>query len=153
MNKSVIKKTKQLGINPGTARHRLVRDLVFDFICALNINRCFQCGEPMTKDNYSIEHKIPWLDSSDPKGLYFDLNNIDYSHLKCNIGAARSNTPDQLQGYKIMANKRRKHPPKGKSWCSTCKDYLPITSFTKCKARWDGLHNECRECRSVRRTK
>jgi hypothetical protein len=37
----------------------------------------------------SIEHKIPWLDSEDPKDLFFNLNNIAFSHLTCNVKAAR----------------------------------------------------------------
>jgi len=43
----------------------------------------------MSRDTFSIEHKIPWLDSSDPVGLYFDLNNISFSHHSCNVRAAR----------------------------------------------------------------
>lgn len=36
-----------------------------------------------------IEHKIPWLDSDKPKELFFDLENIGFSHLSCNIKARR----------------------------------------------------------------
>lgn len=40
-------------------------------------------------DELSIEHKTPWLDSEDPKALFFDLNNIAFSHLSCNVSAAK----------------------------------------------------------------
>ncbi len=43
----------------------------------------------MSRETFSIEHIVPWLDSDDPKGLFFDLNNIAFSHLSCNVGAAR----------------------------------------------------------------
>lgn len=49
-----------------------------------------------TVEELSIEHKTPWLNSNNPKELYFDLNNIAFSHLSCNIGARR--------------NKETKHP-------------------------------------------
>lgn len=84
-----MKKQEQLGINPGTASNRLVKDILFKFVTDAG-HVCFRCGLPMTRQNFSIEHKIAWLDSADPVGLYFDLNNIAYSHLKCNVEAARS---------------------------------------------------------------
>lgn len=36
----------------------------------------------MTIDTFSIEHKEPWLHNS-PE-LFWDLENITYSHKKCN---------------------------------------------------------------------
>lgn len=46
-------------------------------------------GEKIQRNNLSIEHKIPWLNSENPQGLFFDLQNIAFSHLSCNVGAAR----------------------------------------------------------------
>ena len=43
----------------------------------------------MDRETFSIEHKTPWLDSGDPIGLYFDLDNISFSHLSCNCRASR----------------------------------------------------------------
>lgn len=83
------KKANQLGMNPSTARHRLIKDVLFKLICETGNNKCFQCGEPMERDTFSIEHKTPWLDSDNPIELYFDLENISYSHLSCNVASAR----------------------------------------------------------------
>ena len=47
----------------------------------------------MTRETFSIEHLKPWLDSNDPVGLYFDLDNISFSHLSCNISDARKLEP------------------------------------------------------------
>ena len=88
--KSKIKKTEQLGINPSTAQGRLVKDLLWDFICKADLHLCCKCGKEMTRETFSIEHIIPWLDSSDAPSLFFDLNNIGYSPLSCNAGDARS---------------------------------------------------------------
>lgn len=83
------KKTLQLGMNPSTASGRLVKDILFDFVDKSGAI-CHQCGEKMTRDTFSIEHKVPWLDSEDPVSLYFDLDNIAFSHLICNTKASRN---------------------------------------------------------------
>lgn len=84
------KKQQQLGINPSTASGKLVRDILYKFILELDLNNCYHCKLPMTRETFSIEHKIPWLDSEDPIKLYFDLENISFSHQSCNSSAARS---------------------------------------------------------------
>jgi len=82
-------KIKQLGINPSTASNRLVKDLLFYFICESGRNKCYRCGEEMKRKDFSIEHKEAWLHSNNPKDLFFSLDNISFSHLKCNVSAAR----------------------------------------------------------------
>lgn len=83
------KKRQQLGMNPSTARSRLVQDVLWMLIEKSGMNVCHQCGEPMCRDTFSIEHKDPWLDSDDPIAMYFDLQNVGFSHQGCNSGAAR----------------------------------------------------------------
>lgn len=80
------KKAKQLGMNPSTASGRLVKDLLFSFV---KDRPCYRCGNPLTRDTFSIEHVVPWLDSDDPVKNYFDLANIDFSHSSCNYAEAR----------------------------------------------------------------
>ena len=88
------KKAFQLGMPHGTAHNRLRKEIIFSLIKRLKENFCFQCGaEITTLRELSIEHKIPYLDSEDPKKLFFDLDNIAYSHLSCNVAAARSKEP------------------------------------------------------------
>lgn len=83
------KKKMQLGMNPSTAANRLVKDVLWKLIVQTNQDICCKCGEPMSRETFSIEHVIPWLDSEDPVGLYFDLENISFSHLRCNVEDAR----------------------------------------------------------------
>ena len=83
------KKKQQLGMNPSTASGRLVKDLLWNFVETTGQSACCKCGEPMSRETFSIEHTTPWLDSDDPVGLYFDISNISYSHLRCNIETAR----------------------------------------------------------------
>jgi hypothetical protein len=84
------KKSKQLGMPIGTASNRLRKLIMFDLLKRLNLNVCFQCEEEIKDvENLSIEHKIPWLGSENPTNLFFDLSNIAFSHLSCNVGMAR----------------------------------------------------------------
>ena len=90
MNNSTRKKKEQLGINPSTASAVLKKNLMFRMARQLGDDYCFHCGARIcTVQEFSIEHKVPWLDSDDPEGLFFDLNNIAFSHLRCNIQAAK----------------------------------------------------------------
>lgn len=85
------KKTKQLGMAIGTASHRLRMDLLWAFVCGADIV-CHRCGEEMTRETFSIDHKDDWLDSDDPVERFFDLKNISFSHFSCNYRAARKPT-------------------------------------------------------------
>tara|TARA_R100000306_G_scaffold61585_1_gene64617 strand:- start:5 stop:403 length:399 start_codon:yes stop_codon:yes gene_type:complete len=84
------KKTKQLGMNPGTASNRLRKLILFSFAQKLGFNWCYQCATEI-KDisKFTIEHKRPWLDSENPHEVFFDLDNIAFSHASCNYSAAR----------------------------------------------------------------
>ena len=83
------KKKEQLGMNPSTASNRLVKDVLWSLIVQTKQHICCKCNQSMTRETFSIEHVKPWLDSNDPVGLYFDLDNISFSHLSCNIADAR----------------------------------------------------------------
>ena len=102
-----ITKKEQLGIDPGTAQYRLVKDILFDLI---KDRPCYRCGEIMTRETFSIEHKVPWLHSENPIELFFDLENIDFSHLKCNSKSKRINRKykDKDEQRKHFTNVARK---------------------------------------------
>ena len=82
-------KKRQLGMDAGTASNRLVKDLLWNFIVQSGEGYCHHCGEPMTRKTFSIEHIEPWLHSKDPRGLFFSIDNISFSHRSCNFSAAR----------------------------------------------------------------
>lgn len=84
------KKAEQLGMPQGTAQNRLRKMILFDILVKSCKATCHQCGNQIYDiDDFSIEHKIPWLDSEDPIKLFFDLDNIAFSHLSCNARAGR----------------------------------------------------------------
>lgn len=104
------RKQEKLGMNPSTASGRLVKDLLFDFAIKAG-HKCYRCGKELTRDTFSIEHKESWLHSENPLKVYFDIDNIAYSHLKCNSEA-------------------RERRPEFKAKCGTNSKY---TSGCKCK--------------------
>lgn len=84
------KKLLQLGMPIGTASNKLKKDIMLHLLKLLGANVCHHCNKLIdTADELSVNHKIDWLDSSRPKELFFDLDNIAFSHLSCNVGAAR----------------------------------------------------------------
>ena len=84
------KKTKQLGMNFSTAQGRLRKNVMFALMIRCGLNNCHQCGEKIENpEDLSIEHKIPWLDSEIPRKLFWDLDNLAFSHLSCNSAASK----------------------------------------------------------------
>jgi hypothetical protein len=82
------KKTKQLGMNFSTANGRLIRNILFNLVQKSNLDYCFHCAAQIESiKDFSIEHKIPWQDNDIV--LFWDLNNIAFSHKKCNYRMGR----------------------------------------------------------------
>lgn len=107
------KKSEQLGMPHGTASGRLRKMILFHLLKKLGDNVCFQCkGSIESIEDLSIEHKIPWLDSSDPPALFFDLENIAFSHLSCNVTARNIQrkylTTDDKANAKRVQNRESK---------------------------------------------
>jgi hypothetical protein len=130
--------SNQLGMPRGTAANRLRKLVLFDVLKRHNENICYQCGEQIeSADVLSIEHKKPW-ENVDVK-LFWDLSNIAFSHLLCNIKAARP-------GQKGKTSPRRIGVPEGQSWCRTHKKFLSVESFSKHNQTWNGIKRDCKEC-------
>ena len=107
MTNSNKKKNVQLKMSYGKANNNLRKAIMFQMIQKAGLDICFQCGKKIeTINELSIEHKIPWLDSDDPVKLYFDLDNIAFSHLKCNAGAAIRPTKGNRKHPSIFAYQR-----------------------------------------------
>jgi hypothetical protein len=88
------KKDTQLGMAHGTANNKLRKLLLFKYVTKCGENICFRCGGIIDNiDNFSIDHKQAWLNSEDPVGLYFSLDNIAFSHLDCNVNESKVGRP------------------------------------------------------------
>jgi hypothetical protein len=126
-------KSDFLGMPFGTASNRLKKNLMFSLAQKLGLTKCFQCGEEIkSPKDLSIEHKLPWFEAS--QDLFWDLDNVAFSHTGCNYSAAR----------KAL----KKKGPGGTSWCSMCRKFLPKDNFHKLESRWNGVQHRCNECKS-----
>jgi hypothetical protein len=124
------KKKELLGVAYGTARNKLIKNLLWNFVRSSNLNICFQCNEKINNiEDLSIEHKIPWQSAADPISAFYDLENIAYSHLKCNMKAGgKLNT---------IPCESRKAARKGCN-CDYCKSY----NKARWRKRWDSMAKE-----------
>jgi hypothetical protein len=86
------KVAKFLGVNKSTAMNRLRKSIMFQLLKKVGLDRCYQC-KMLIKDisELSIEHKKSWI-WKDPN-LFWDLDNIAFSHLSCNSSAGQTKTP------------------------------------------------------------
>ena len=88
-DKNNSKRDEQLGMSFGMASSRLRKSVLFMLMKKCDMDECYQCGKLIDSiDDLSIEHKTPWLDSDNPRNLFFDINNIAFSHLVCNRRAS-----------------------------------------------------------------
>lgn len=127
MDSSNKRKARLLGAPGGTAANKLRKMILFHYVQCVGHDYCFRCNSRIeTVDDLSIEHKTPWQSAPDPKAAFFDLENIAFSHLRCNSGhtaiAQRTNCP-------------KGHPYSGEN--------LAI------RERDDGKKRECRTCQRI----
>lgn len=141
-------KSDQLGMSGGKAQHKLRKMILFMLVQETGRDKCFKCGGLIESvDELSIEHKQPWLHVS-PE-LFWDLDNIAFSHLRCN-------TPDRpyLTSQAHIGNLYSlKHKDDGTAWCGGCKSYKSIVEFHLNARQPHGVHTQCKDCRSnIRKT-
>lgn len=102
------KKRKQLGMAAGTANARLRKLILFSLVQKTEQDTCFRCGKRIeTVDELSIEHKQSWLDVS--VELFWDLDNIAFSHLSCNVAASKKPHQKFFTKEERLASKRRRN--------------------------------------------
>ena len=139
------RKAEQLGMPWGTACGRLRKLILFHLLEQLGQNICFHCNETIeSAEALSIEHKVPWQ-GSEPE-LFWDMDNIAFSHLACNVAAA--NRKVQAAALTRWKQQNRKVGPEGTVWCSGHQDFLLVQLFTRKQSQWTGFDVYCKQCRS-----
>lgn len=86
-------KREQLGMSHSTAAAKLRKILLFSLAKKCGMGKCIRCGKKLTLETFSIDHVTPWLHSDNPIKLYFDIDNIGFSHLSCNVKESRPPKP------------------------------------------------------------
>ena len=83
-----LKKNRLLGEPHGTAASRLRKMLLFRYVQMCGDDNCYRCGSKIeTIGELSIEHKTAWQGATDPKAAFFNLDDVGFSHLRCNTKA------------------------------------------------------------------
>jgi hypothetical protein len=112
-------KSAQLGMSVSTARARLVKMLLFRELQRSGNDKCYRCGKVIDDiDHLSIEHKEPWLHASPT--LFWDLDNVEFSHMTCNSSAARRapwkyTTRDEARQAENKQARERRQTPEGRA--------------------------------------
>ena len=116
---------EQLGIDKGTASNKLKKQLLFHYVKLAGHDTCHRCGEKIADvDDFSVEHKVDWLHSKDPVKLFYNVDNIAFSHLHCNTKAGKK--PERKHGKSGYMRGCR---------CETCRagNYGPIKAYRERK--------------------
>ncbi len=117
---SNVEKAKLLGMPFGTAAHRLRKAMLFRILQETGKDTCFRCGQVITTvDDLSVEHKQPWQSAPNPKASFFDLDNVAFSHCKCNYGAARRERIRCPQGH-VYTDENTRNCVDGSRQCRQC---------------------------------
>lgn len=128
-----------LGMPYGTAMGRLRKKVMLHLLQQLGKDKCFRCGKKIeSAKDLSIDHIESWLNKD--VDLFWDLNNISFSHLRCNSAA-----------HKMIGGVPRMERPKGKAWCHVCKKFIDEKLVPNNKCRWHGKQDICNPCRKKKR--
>ena len=112
------RKTMLLGMNSGTAQHRLRKMIMFMLVQETGRDYCYQCKKQIkTIEELSIEHIQSWQLADSPRETFFDLDNIAFSHLICNVTAASKHRPKIIKCGEDGATRYRDG-----CRCKKCKD-------------------------------
>lgn len=84
-------------------------------------------------------HRRPSIDRIDPRGHY-EIGNIQIISTVENAMRTRSHKPNMAA-------------PKGKAWCSDCREYYSKLDFYKCRSTWNGLSQRCKTCAIAQTTR
>jgi hypothetical protein len=105
------KESIQLGMHYSTAQSRLKKIIIFEMCKKLGLTKCYRCGnEIINAEHLSFDHKKPWLDEENAKELFWDINNVSFSHKKCNSSCVRHKTltPEEKIASAIRAKEKHK---------------------------------------------
>ena len=81
-----------------TAGNRLKKMLFFKLVKETNNDICYRCEEKITHYiELSIDHMESWLDQDN--SLFWDVENIAYSHLTCNSANAPVSSINKHPNY------------------------------------------------------
>lgn len=116
------KRSRMLGMSYGKATNRLRKMVLFHVLKQVGLNLCFRCGERIeSTDELSLEHTVPWQTARHPKTVFFDVDRVAFSHLKCNSGSFNREKTHCLHGHEYTAANTFRRPGDGYRECRQCR--------------------------------
>lgn len=118
-NRGVKAKSEALGMSFSKASHMMRKKLLFFLAKKCDMDTCFRCNMKIESlDDFSIEHKESWQNSDDPKKMYFDMENIAFSHHRCNCSARKQTRSVWTRsGFKgVIKDSGKDAERRGKIW-------------------------------------
>ena len=83
-----LNEAKMLGQPTSTARSQLYKKVIWSLAEKCGENTCYRCGgEIDNPKDFSLDHVENWRYKDNAADLYFDLDNIRFSHNVCNSGS------------------------------------------------------------------
>lgn len=124
----------------GQANFRLWKKAVWGLLESLGMSDCFRCGSPMSEQTYSLDHRLVWRGVS--ADLFWDAENIGWSHHACNLEAARKVTPKPEPKRRVVVD--------GTLTCAACRKTKSAEYFGKSSRAWNGYSSYCLDCARTR---
>jgi hypothetical protein len=102
------KKSCLLGENYSTACYKLRKIIMFNLARRTGEDSCYRCGKIIrTIEEFSIDHIEQWIKAEDPHESFYDLNNIAFSHLSCNIKHGGENIENRVNNLPKIPHNRK----------------------------------------------
>ncbi len=74
-----------LGDKLSTAKSRLNKLLMFELANKCDMETCYRCGVEIERfEEFTINQKESWLLSDESTKMFYGIENIAFSHAKCN---------------------------------------------------------------------
>ena len=87
-----------LGEPHGTASGKLRKMLLFKYVQLAGHDVCYRCSRKIESvSDISIEHKTSWQLAAAPRSAFFNLGDIVFSHLRCNVEASNRFVPPRKE--------------------------------------------------------
>jgi hypothetical protein len=84
IHRRYLRRTELLGMPFNKASRDLWRVVILGLLHDTGRDYCYRCERRISDPKeISIEHKVPWESTQRPE-LFWDLNNVAFSHKKCN---------------------------------------------------------------------
>lgn len=100
----------------GAAGTELRKRVIYHLAGKLGMLNCFRCkDEILDVADLSLDHKVPWRKAEDRVATFYDVENVAFSHLRCNSGSYLREKTHCDNGHPLTRS------PSGERYCLICR--------------------------------